>query len=62
MSLFWLQQSHLVAKRRETGREMALEFYISVSLSYLKGSLTALKNPFSSAGFEPANLGKLNLS
>jgi hypothetical protein len=38
-SLFWLQQRYLVAKRRETGREMTTEFY----LSYLKGSLTYRK-------------------
>jgi hypothetical protein len=31
---------NLVAKRRETGREIVGEFCLSVSLSYLKGSLT----------------------
>jgi hypothetical protein len=33
-------QSHLVAKRGETGREMAAEFFVSVFLSYLKVYLT----------------------
>jgi hypothetical protein len=39
-SLLWLQQRHLLAKRVETGREKAAGFCLSVSLSYLKGSLT----------------------
>jgi hypothetical protein len=42
-SLLWLQQKHLVAKREETGLEMAAEFCLSVSLPYLKGFLTCLK-------------------
>jgi hypothetical protein len=39
-SQLWLQQRHLVSKRREIGREMAAECCLSVSLSHLKGSLT----------------------
>jgi hypothetical protein len=35
-SLLSFQQGHVVAKREETGREMAAEFCLSVSLSYLK--------------------------
>jgi hypothetical protein len=35
-----MQQRHLVAKRGETGREIAAEFCLPVSLSYVKGSLT----------------------
>jgi hypothetical protein len=36
----WLQQRHIVAKRGETGRELAAECCLSVSLAYLNGSLT----------------------
>jgi hypothetical protein len=43
ISLLWLQQRHPVSKRGETGREMAAEFCLSVSLSYLKGSLICRK-------------------
>jgi hypothetical protein len=39
----WLQQRHLVAKWGETGRKMSAEFCLSVSVSYLKGSLTCHK-------------------
>jgi hypothetical protein len=46
-SLLWLQERNLVAKQGETGREMAIEFFLSLSISYVKGYL----------GFEPANLG-----
>jgi hypothetical protein len=70
-SLLWLQQRYLVAKRRETGREMAAEFCSSISLSCLKGYLTwhevdgfnyppkevVLKNPSLSAGYESEKLG-----
>jgi hypothetical protein len=35
--------SHLVAKREETKREIAAEFCLIASLSYLKGSLTCRK-------------------
>jgi hypothetical protein len=42
-SLLWLQQKHLILKWGETGRKMAPEFCLSVSLSYLKGSLTCHK-------------------
>jgi hypothetical protein len=42
-SLLWLQQRHLVANGGETGREMTAEFCLSVSLSYLEGSLTCRK-------------------
>jgi hypothetical protein len=35
---------HLVAKRGESGREIAAEFCLSVSLSYLKWYLTCHKN------------------
>jgi hypothetical protein len=42
-SLLWLQQRHVVAKRRETGREMAFKFWLSVSLAYLKGYLKRRK-------------------
>jgi hypothetical protein len=42
-SLLWLKQRHLVAKRRETGREVVAEFCLSVSLSCLKRSLTCRK-------------------
>jgi hypothetical protein len=40
-SLLWLQQRHLVVGR--SGREVTAKFYLSVSLSYLKGSLTCRK-------------------
>jgi hypothetical protein len=39
-SLLWLHQKRLVVKRGESGREMFAEFCLSISLSYLKGSLT----------------------
>jgi hypothetical protein len=43
-SLLWLHQTHPVGKRGKTGREMAAEFCLSVSLSCLKGSLISRKS------------------
>jgi hypothetical protein len=50
-----LQQTHLVAKQGETGWEMAAEFCLSVSLSYLKGSLITCGKMFwhGTDGFTP---------
>jgi hypothetical protein len=42
-SLLWLQQRHLISKRGETWRKIVTEFCLSVSLSYLKGSLAFRK-------------------
>jgi hypothetical protein len=42
-SLLWLQQKHIVAKRRETGLEMTVNFSYELSLSHLKRSLTCRK-------------------
>jgi hypothetical protein len=42
-SLLWLQQTYLVAKRGGTGRGMAAEFFLTLSLAYLKGTLTCRK-------------------
>jgi hypothetical protein len=39
-SLLWLQKRHLLEKQGKTRWEMATQFYLSVFLSYLKGSLT----------------------
>jgi hypothetical protein len=41
--LLWLQQRHLIVKQRETWWKLAIEFCLSVSLSYLKGSLICCK-------------------
>jgi hypothetical protein len=38
-SLLWLQQKHPVAKREKSGREMATELCLSVSVPYLNGYL-----------------------
>jgi hypothetical protein len=42
-SQLWLNQRHLIAKRGETGQEIATEFCLLISLSYLKGSFTCHK-------------------
>jgi hypothetical protein len=42
-SQLWLQQRHLVAKRRENGRKITDEFWLSVSVLCLKGSLACRK-------------------
>jgi hypothetical protein len=42
-SLLWFQQRRLVAKRRETELEISTKFCLSISLSYLKGSLICRK-------------------
>jgi hypothetical protein len=39
-----LQQTHIVIKRGDIGQEITAEFFLSVALSYLKGSSIWCKN------------------